>query len=379
MLKKYWYLIVPSVILVGCSGCSDSKEENTPSKEVESELTLSQSSLSFDAETGEKTFVVKANKGWDVLSSVDWVNLSPSKGGNGETSVKVTVDENDTEQERETNIQVRVQDLVRDLTIRQGKGFVPDYVPKGYQLVWNDEFNETALADGKHPLPNSDWWFETGNQGWGNNEPQNYVDKVAGNDTVAQIKNGKLYITAHKLETPYEGSDYISARMNTSQSWLYGYFEMKAKLPGGKGTWAAFWMMPKNYKEWPLDGEIDILEYVGYRPDVVQTSIHTEAYNHKINTEKTATQGIQGAETKYHVYGLKWTEDEIIGYVDGIEYFSFKNDKKNDKKTWPFNQLFYIKLNLAIGGDWGGLHGIDDTIFPVDYIIDYVRVYQKQQ
>ncbi|WP_165045189.1 family 16 glycosylhydrolase [Dysgonomonas sp. ZJ709] len=247
-----------------------------------------------------------------------------------------------------------------------------------YNLIWQDEFNEAPNTNGTLPLPGSQWWFETGNHGWGNNEPQNYVDRILEKDTVAKIQNGSLIITAFKLETPYQGSDIISARMNTTKSWKYGYFEMRAKLPGGKGTWSAFWMLPKNIKSWPLDGEIDIMEYVGYKPGVVHASVHTDTYNHKIGTEKTKTIDIETAETEFHVYGLEWTEDFITGYVDNVAYFTFKNDKKGNKNTWPFNEPFYLKLNLAIGGDWGGTKGIDPDIFPARYEIDYVRVYQKQ-
>jgi beta-glucanase (GH16 family) len=247
------------------------------------------------------------------------------------------------------------------------------FVPADYSLVWSDEFN-----DAPNGLPGNEWWFETGNSGWGNNEPQNYVDRVLGTDTVAKIQNGQLTITAYKLTTPYQGSDIISARMNTVQSWKYGYFEMSAKLPGGKGTWAAFWMLPKNFQSWPRDGEIDIMEYVGYRPDVTQASVHTEAYNHVAGTEKTATHSAPGAERKFYTYGLLWTADEIAGYIDGVPYFSFRNDKAGNKSTWPFDEPFYLKLNLAIGGNWGGQQGIDPAIFPSRYEIDYVRVYQPQ-
>lgn len=250
--------------------------------------------------------------------------------------------------------------------------------PKEYVLVWQDEFNEEPAADGTLPLPGDEWWFETGNNGWGNNEPQNYIDRVLGTDTVAKIQNGCLVISAIKLKNLHEGSDIISARMNTRKAWKYGKFEMRAKLASGRGTWSAFWMMPQNYQSWPLDGEIDIMEYVGYDPNVVHASIHTESYNHKIGTQKTNTKKIQNAETEFHIYTLEWTEDEIIAYIDGQKYFAFSNDGKGDKNTWPFDQPFYLKLNLAIGGDWGGQQGIDANIFPARYEIDYVRVYQKK-
>jgi len=249
------------------------------------------------------------------------------------------------------------------------------YIPDGYKLVWQDEFNEKS--DNTFFLPGEEWWFETGNHGWGNNELQNYVDRVLGNDTVAKIKDGFLVITSYKLSKSYQGSDIISARMNTKKSWKYGYFEMRAKVPAGKGTWAAFWMLPENFQNWPLDGEIDIMEYVGYKPGTTHATIHTKAYNHKIKTEKSAEHNIKDMETEFHIYSLEWTENHIKGYVDGVEFFTFENDKKGNKETWPFDVPFYLKLNLAIGGDWGGTEGIDHSIFPSRYEVDYVRVYQK--
>lgn len=243
--------------------------------------------------------------------------------------------------------------------------------PEGYSLVWSDEFSASTPS-----LPDTNkWWYETGGSGWGNNELQYYVAGVAREDTLALISDGTLKIRA--LKKRYFSMDYVSIRMNTKENWKYGYFEMKAKVPGKRGSWAAFWMMPQNFTAWPLDGEIDIMEYVGYRPNVTQSSVHTQSYNHVAHTEKTATKNIANAETEFHVYGLEWTEDKITGYVDGIPYFTFANDKLGDKNTWPFDAPFYLKLNLAIGGNWGGLMGIDENVCPATYEIDYVRVYQS--
>lgn len=250
--------------------------------------------------------------------------------------------------------------------------------PDGYGLVWADEFNDPRAADGKPSLraDKGEWWYETGGGGWGNNELQYYVAGTTSyNDTLAAVSDGTLKIKA--LKKKYYGMEYVSVRMNTSTSWTYGYFETRAKLPGGRGVWPAFWMLPKNFRSWPLDGEIDIMEYVGYDPNVVHASIHTQAYNHSIGTQKTSTQTIANAETEFHVYGLEWTEARIRGYVDGVLYFTFSNDGTGNKNTWPFNVPFYLKLNLAIGGDWGGAMGVDTQIFPSTYEVDYVRVYQK--
>ena len=148
--------------------------------------------------------------------------------------------------------------------------------------------------------------------------------------------------------------------------------------PAGKGTWPAFWMMPIDMSlGWPTCGEIDIMEYVGYQPNVVHSTVHTKAYNHTIGTQQGKQKTIENAETEFHIYAVEWTADYIKGFVDGAEYFRFDNDKKGDVNTWPFDKPFYLKLNLAWGGDWGGAEGVDETKLPATYEIDYVRVYQK--
>ena len=248
-----------------------------------------------------------------------------------------------------------------------------DYVPEGYILVWQDEFNETGQG-GKNTMPNMNkWYYETGSHGWGNNELQNYIPGVEEIDTCALVSKGTLKIIAKKVY-----NKVISVRMNTNLSWKYGYFEARLKLPVGKGTWPALWMLPKDFKNWPLDGEIDIMEEVGYRPNWTSSAVHCQSYNHGIRTEKTGEQYIPTAQSEFHIYALKWTEDYIECFVDGKSHFKFENDKKGDKNTWPFNVPFYLKLNLAWGGNWGGAQGVDENALPTTYEIDYVRVYQEK-
>jgi beta-glucanase (GH16 family) len=244
------------------------------------------------------------------------------------------------------------------------------FVPEGYELIWNDEFDND-----KNRLPDPDlWYFETGDHGWGNNELQNYVAGVDGSDTCALVSGGILKIIAKK-----KGDKVISIRMNSEKSWTYGYFEARLKLPQGKGTWPAFWMLPQNSGSWPSDGEIDIMEEVGYRPGWVSSSIHCSAYNHVAGTGKTGEQFVETAESDFHVYALEWTNDYIRGFVDGNIHFEFRNDGKDNKNTWPFDVPYYLKLNLAWGGDWGGYEGVDESKLPATYEIDYVRVYQRSQ
>lgn len=235
-------------------------------------------------------------------------------------------------------------------------------------LVWSDEFEYSGL-------PASDKWnYDVGGGGWGNNELQYYTNARAEN---ARVENGKLIIEARKEQ--YEGSEYTSARLVTRYKgdWLYGRVEAYAKLPSGTGTWPAIWMLPTNwvYGSWPQSGEIDIMEYVGYDPGVVHGSIHTEAYNHVIGTQKTATFSVPDAETSFHLYALEWTPEKIDIYVDNNKYFTFANEHK-DYKTWPFDQAFHLILNIAVGGNWGGAQGVDPNIWPQKMYVDYVRVYQ---
>jgi beta-glucanase (GH16 family) len=252
----------------------------------------------------------------------------------------------------------------------RGKQKIKSPLP-GYSLVWNDEFDYSP--NGQKVLPDqSKWRYETGKHGWGNNELQNYVAGFAGADTIAFISNGTLKIVAQKHD-----NEVISARINTNESWLYGYFEARLKLPQGKGTWPAFWMLPVNFTKWPDDGEIDIMEEVGVRPNWISASIHCKAYNHRINTQKTAEKFIRNAESEFHVYAVEWTPDYVRGYVDNEQYFEFLNDKTGNKDSWTFNSPFYLKLNLAWGGNWGGMQGVDETKLPATYEIDYVRVFQK--
>jgi hypothetical protein len=244
-----------------------------------------------------------------------------------------------------------------------------DYVPEGYHLVWNDEFNATVGVS----LPDIvRWSYETGAHGWGNNELQNYIPAMLGGDTCAKVSEGTLKIIARK-----SGSEVRSIRMNSKEAWTYAYIEARLKLPVGKGTWPAFWMLKQGMTSWPLDGEIDIMEEVGYDANKVLFSIHCNAYNHSKGTQKSSSRAIATAQSDFHVYATEWTAEYIRGYIDGVQYFEFINDHTGNKDTWPFNVPFYLKLNLAWGGNWGGAQGVDEACLPATYEVDYVRVYQK--
>lgn len=244
--------------------------------------------------------------------------------------------------------------------------------PEGYRLVWHDEFEEGERLG-------SDWTHEVQNSGWVNNELQNYVNGEYNGQRVTELVDGKLNIHCFKAANGKVYSGRVYAQVNTG--WLYGYFEARILLPSGKGTWPAFWMMPAgidyNSNPWPDCGEIDIMEEVGADPNEVSSSIHCKAYNHPMNTQKTAKRNIQTAESEYHVYACEWTPDYLRFLVDGEELMLFRNEGKG-KDTWPFTYAFYPILNLAWGGDWGGYKGVDESALPVTMKVDYVRVFQKQ-
>ncbi|MDD3645715.1 MAG: family 16 glycosylhydrolase, partial [Bacteroidales bacterium] len=247
--------------------CSDGDnpipESPQPGKQIE--ITLAPEPGEFSGEGETKSVIVTANADWAVTSSQSWCTLSVAKGYPGQTSLKITVLKNPFETPRTAKLTfIAGDDFTKKVTITQRKGQQENYVPEGYNLVWSDEFNDPRENDGKPSMPSTEkWWFETGASGWGNNELQNYIDRFIGTDTCAVVTDGTLKIIAKK-----KGSEVISIRMNTIESWQYGYFEARLRMPSGKGTWPAFWMLPKDFKSWPLDGEIDIMEYVGYDPNV---------------------------------------------------------------------------------------------------------------
>lgn len=243
----------------------------------------------------------------------------------------------------------------------------------GWQLVWADEFDTDGLPD------TAKWNYATyGNMwGWGNNEKQWYTDADPDN---AYIRDGILTITA--IKEPTEGKDYSSARLTThgKGDWKYCRVEVRAKMPEGRGTWPAIWMLPSDntYGKWPLSGEIDIMEHVGFSPDTVFSTVHTGAFNHTIGTQVGKKIGLPTATSEFHVFTTEWDEKEIRSFVDGEHYFTFSNNGEGFE-AWPFDQPFHLILNLAIGGGLGGKMGIDETLFPHPFQIDYVRVYKRSE
>ncbi|MHB8634990.1 MAG: glycoside hydrolase family 16 protein [Fimbriimonadaceae bacterium] len=232
------------------------------------------------------------------------------------------------------------------------------------KLVWKDEFSGSGALD------SSKWSYDTGPVY--NNEKEKYVDDTA----YVRLVKGKLVITADN-----RSGRILSGRITSKGAWLYGYFEVRAKFPPGRGTWPAIWFLgnvlriPGNHVGWPKCGEIDLMENVGFDPDAVHFTVHTGNAAGNGEASKGAQITIPSASSDFHVYGLDWRKSRMDFYCDGKKVFTYKRDPANPN-SWPFDKPEYMILNLAIGGDWGGRQGVDNSIFPAKFYVDYVRVYQ---
>jgi len=246
---------------------------------------------------------------------------------------------------------------------------------KEWKLTWSDEFDGEGLPD------STKWTFDIGNWGWGNNELQYYTVKKLEN---ARQEGGNLIIEARKDDNSLPWS---SARLTTrgKVSFLYGKIEFRAKVPVTRGTWAAGWLLGDNYVDelsWPYCGEIDVLENVGFEIDdktgngKTHASVHCGAYYFKLGNQPTGITEVENMNNSFHEYTLEWLPSGMTILIDGKKYFEY-NDTSNDL-TWPFNKPQDIILNLAIGGGWGGAQGLDPAMTSQQYLIDYVRVYEKR-
>lgn len=242
--------------------------------------------------------------------------------------------------------------------------------PARWQLVWSDEFDQPGAPDP------AKWSYDVGGAGWGNRELQHYTDDRRAN---ARVEDGHLVIEARRES--WEGNDYTSARLVTKNKgdWTHGRFEIRARLPGGRGLWPAIWMLPTVWNlgdgKWPDNGEIDIMEYVGFDPGVVHASTHSRKHQWQIQTQRTGKIAVPEAETAFHTYVLEWDAEEIRVFVDDRPYFTSRKEG-GDWQSWPFFRDFHLVLNVAVGGAWGGQQGVDPAVFPQRMLVDYVRVYR---
>ncbi len=255
----------------------------------------------------------------------------------------------------------------------KAKNYQYNYNELSYNLVFEDNFEGDTLN-----LNN--WGFDIGGHGWGNAELQYYTP---GNNVT--VKDGNLTIEARKEH--HEDKDYTSCRLVTKNKHdiLYGKIEVRAKVPSALGAWPAIWMLPTDweYGGWPESGEIDIMEHVGYRKEIIHASVHTGAYNHKIGTEKTVvTLNKNKVANNFNVYAIEWLPDAIHFSVNGEVYNTYRPTDYIENPTfmeWPFDKRMHLILNVAVGGYWGGAEGLNEHEFPQQMVVDYVKFYQSPE
>jgi beta-glucanase (GH16 family) len=253
----------------------------------------------------------------------------------------------------------------------------------GWQLIWSDEFDYSGLPD------STKWGYE---EGFIRNKELQYY--TVGRNRNARVADGALILEAQKerVKNPAynpgsegwrqsrEFGEYTSVSLTTFGKFhmLYGRLEVRARLPAGRGLWPAIWLLGTDMERtgWPACGEIDVMENVGHDPDWIHANIHTKKYNHVLKTNKGSKIRIPEPYNSYHVYAIEWYEDRLDFFVDDQKYFTY-TDEGSGNEAWPFNNEHYLILNIAIGGSWGGVQGVDPFVFPQRMTIDYVRVYQK--
>ena len=374
------YTFLLSLAAVVCGGGGSDNDDPLPSMV---NITLSQESIEAPAEGGTYTINVNTTgKEWNAYADQEFIIVGAKNTAAQTGTLTVAVPANPTTSVRTGTITVMSGSARKSISVTQlAAEESPYYAPEGYQLVWQDEFNGNyGYAPNENGVPrtelNPDYWtHEVKSAGWVNHELQNYVNhKTPEGKLVTELRNGKLRITALKENGKvYSGRVYAKVK----EGWKYGYIEASIKLPKGKGTWPAFWMMPVNFRSWPADGEIDIMEEVGYHPDYVSSSLHANAHVHSKGTQVTHEMKCAGAEGEFHTYAILWTAKNITTYVDGKVQLSYDN-RGLGRDDWPYDDPFYVIFNLAWGGDWGGAQGVDESALPATMEVDYIRVFQKK-
>ena len=315
---------------------------------------------------------------------IDDMDVMASRDGKIESALTVTAP-NVSVTDNELNIRFEStarQPVLSALVVRNKQR------PEGsWELVWSDEFDGEEL-DADNWSPNI-WPARKVND-----EDQAYTSR----EKNIRLEDGMLILEAHKED--YEGAAYTSGRVHSSGKgdFLYGRFEVRAKLPYGKGTWPAIWMLPSDpYKyattcedgedwqgsstcnAWPNSGEIDIMEHVGYQMGHVHGTVHNEAYYWAKWEQRKGRILIDDVDEAFHVYALEWTPERIDIFVDDTHYFTYVNEGTG-WNVWPYDHAYNLILNVAVGGAWGRSGGgIDDSIFPQRMLVDYARVYSLKE
>ena len=359
--------LLPAILTVAACSCGGKED---PENIIEAgTVSTDPTELTIGPAGGELTVAVTASAAWTayVSGETDWASVDPSYCPDLKGTLTVKVSPIVSNKSRSCEVVVKCGSTRHKIPLTQ-TGSTDVKIPEGYTLVWNDEFD-------KGDVLGSDWTHEVKNAYWVNNELQAYVNRQAPDgQKVTELEDGCLKITCLKGSDGKIYSGRVYAKRNTG--WKYGWFEARIKLPSGSGSWPAFWMMPVNFTSWPADGEIDIMEEVGNNPNVVHSTIHCTKYNNTGTSKESARRNIGTAESDFHVYALEWTSAWMKFYVDDSLLLKYDNDGSG-KNAWPFDAPFYIILNLAFGGDWGGAGGVNQNALPMSMYIDYVRVFQK--
>ncbi|MFX1708554.1 carbohydrate-binding protein [Chitinophaga sp. CC14] len=239
-----------------------------------------------------------------------------------------------------------------------------------WTVIFNDEFNTDGVPDV------TKWKVDPQPKGWINGEQQVYTDTTHDN---ARVKDGKLIIKGKKdFPNGNTTEPWSSARLITQgkMDFLYGRVDVRARLPRARGSWPAIWLMPTSsvYGGWPKSGELDVMEHVGNNFGTVLSTVHTQNHNWTNGGQVSGTKILPDADTTYHVYSMEWSADSIRFLYDSIKVLTYPNPH-TDWKDWPFDQKFFLILNVAIGGGMGG--SIVEADWPDSMMVDYVRISQK--
>lgn len=248
----------------------------------------------------------------------------------------------------------------------------------GMTLVWADEFEGETLDL-------SSWSYDIGDGcpslcGWGNNELEYYTSSSDN----SQLIDGQLVITARPENIL--NSRYSSAKLITrdKREFKYGRIDVRAKMPTGQGLWPAIWMLPADnvFGNWPASGEIDIAELVGHEPEILHGTAH---YGPAVGFSQSSGRSYALTEGEFaddfHVFSTIWAEDSIQWLIDGVRYHSITRASVGatvGSENYPFNESFYLILNVAVGGNWPGVPD-GSTVFPQSMTVDYVRVFQDTE
>ena len=386
--SKILSLMVAFVCVLSFNSCKDEEPDAMPFISIDSPSEMEGNSdsktISFTIKAAEEvknaiTFEYQTIDG-SAIAGEDYEETSGSGRidvGQTQTTIEVTIT-GDEEVEGNEDFLLELTNVVNGLiALNKGTGTIlnDDEDQQGdigystpleypdYTLVWNDEFDGDALNQ-------ADWNFETGNNGWGNNELQNYMSGSSN----TSLSNGQLTIEARQQSVG--GSNYTSARITTQgkQFFKYGRVDIRAKLPQGQGIWPALWMLGENFSDvgWPSCGEIDIMELVGHEADVVHGTAHWDNSGSfaSYGQSTSLTSGIFADE--FHVFSIIWDENTIRWYMDDNLYNTISITPAGLSE---FQEPFFFIFNIAVGGNWPGSPNAS-TSFPQTMVVDYVRVFQ---